>query len=65
MIPKIDVRIPCGRFGMVAVTADWLIGCAREGVLLSTAAFEPPAPTEALYESFPVLKVTPCPRRLD
>lgn len=52
--------LPCGRFGMVAVTADWLIACAREGALLDTAAFEPPVPTEALFDAFPVLRVRLC-----
>ena len=42
---------------MTAVTADWLIACAREGALLDTAAFAPPAPTEALLDAFPGLRV--------
>ena len=45
------------RFGLVAVTADWLVACAREGALLSTASYEPPAATEALLDAFPVLRV--------
>ena len=48
------------RFGVVAVTAEWLIDCALDGRMVDTAQYQPPEPTEQLLDRYPALRAVRC-----
>ena len=44
------------RFGVVPVTAEWLIDCTLDGRMLDTAQYQPPEATEQLLDLYPALR---------
>ena len=44
------------RYGIVAVTANWLIDCTVDGRMLDPAPYRPPEATEQLLDMYPFLR---------
>ena len=53
-----------GRFGVVPVTAEWLIDCTLDGRMLDTAQYQPPEATEQLLDLYPGLRTVRRPAQL-